>query len=281
MKRYVIGLVITLAATILFLWVIFGCGRHGRQVKQDEQQGKEAAIALLKKLPQFQQFEWNLIRYAVHDPDMNAFAQPDEEKWAASDMGEICNELSLSRDKTFSAEWAAELSGSDKRWCAVWTWDDPRTISPVREYSELSKAVHVARVKGSLLFGNERSVKEVASAIGGTKPRQTMWDDPIISEIWEALPPGFSMVVGTGTEHTFVYEMGERVQGWGQSTTKLDAESARVTFAALCASSEITEDVLGDMSALLTDLSIKPDSEETRGSLVIVSFKQPLSRIPF
>jgi len=310
-----------LLVSLLVLAALVGCRRDaagpsaqgGQTGTADEvsltqaaSEGRGTALALMKELPRFQVFEWSLVSAILEDPDISSSVVLDESAWEKTDAGELFGRLGISMDQTLRADWTIELSGpGPARNCVIFTWLEQETLDEVKKSYRLGTgtapgseeqiisvpdlpeaALSVTFAGSSLLLGQAEVIKQVAAALSGEVVGDSLVSDPLVAETWSALPAGFQMTVAKGDGHRFVSGQ-QAVNGWGRSTTKLNAINARTTFVAVHSSASAAANSENATLAAVAGVAelrgryrvVK--SVDVQENKVIIVYTEPLARMIF
>lgn len=269
---------------------------------------KTAASEFFEVLPNFDQLEFNNIGVMFSDEDISKYFIPGDRDWERSDMAETFSYIGVELEDVLQAIAGVEVFSSKPK-CNVNIMQFPGekaeelhkgleqdnfTITNVQDVnlytpkkwrdSSLSKMTY-AFFADKLIIGDAASVEIIVNAFAGSYEGPTLRDQNNMKTVWDKLPDGFSIHVAIGNEHSYVYGM--PVESWGDSTVKIDHESAEEIFIAKFATeAEATskkDQIVNNINqfAALTGRKLSVAEVTTSKSMVIIYIKAPLKDVVF
>lgn len=291
-KKTLVGLmaIIAIASVAIFA----GCVE-----KEVTPNSKEAATVFMKTLPAVDYFEFNNLAFVLSEKDIKPYVVPSQKDWEKSDMGETFGYIGLGLDDAFRATCIVEADA------AVLEYPDGEIehifANVNRQEFETSRTSGIeiltkkegamfglsyAVVQNKLIIGHKSDVARIVTAYVEGLKGSSIIDQEEVKPLWDKLPEGFTLSIGVGNEHSFVYGLSQ-VKAWADSTTKIDNKFAKETFIAKCTTAEeanavkdeIVENILS--FSRLTGRTRSVEQVSISENMVIIQSKIALKDIIF
>ena len=283
-------------------------GTGGTSYRASWDYDKTAANEFFEVLPDFDQLEFNSIGVMFTDKDISKYFIPSDRDWERSDMAETFSYIGVELEDVLQAIAGVEVFSSKPKSNAnilqfpgekaeelhkkleqdnftITKVQDVNLYTPKKwEDGSLSKMTY-AFTADKLIIGDEASVEIIVNAFTGSYEGPTLSDQNNMKTVWDKLPDGLSIYVAIGNEHSYV--SGLPVESWGESTVKIDHESAEVIFIAKFSTEaeatstkhQIAHNI--NQFAALTGRKLSVAEVTTSESMVIIYINAPLVDVIF